>query len=515
MKTRVLHLTAELWPYARTGGLGQAVAGLAEYQAASGTESHVVLPLYPEAREHARGLEPFGDPFTVESAGAREAVRCWHEVGDDYPKTLFLEHNPSFDRPGIYGDASGDYPDNPRRFALFASAAIEIARHIGEGNLILHAHDWHAALAPVFLRRVYNNEPDLRRLPTVLTVHNGGFQGVFPPRTLADIGLPRDLWSPDFMEWYGRLNYLKGGLVYADMVTTVSPTHASELLTEVGGFGLQHTFRRLGDRLVGIRNGIDVEIWNPTTDPHIPAKFGPDDMSGKVRCKAALQEAWGLPRRADVPLFGMSARLVAQKGLDQIVASQSLRIRDAQFIFLGAGEAQFENALRALAARFPDRIGINTAFTDALEHHLLAGADFLMMPSLYEPCGLTQMRAQLYGALPVARRVGGLADTIEDGVTGILYDAYSPAAFDHAVQRAVTLYQDRPRFTKLARGAMRKDFSWRESAEAYAAVYRRAQAARATPQPAADAPGPDGGRKPRKRTSSSSRKSGRGVNARR
>jgi starch synthase len=291
----------------------------------------------------------------------------------------------------------------------------------------------------------------------------------------------------------------------------VSPTHAFELLTDVGGFGLQHSFRQLGDRLVGIRNGIDVDKWNPATDPDVPARFSPDDLSGKVRCKAELQEAWGLPRRADIPLFGMSARLVAQKGLDQIVASQSLRRLDAQFIFLGAGEAQFENALRELAARFPSRVGVNTGFTDVLEHHLLAGADFLMMPSLYEPCGLTQMRAQLYGALPVARRVGGLADTIDDGVTGILYDAYSPEAFDHAIQRAVTLYQDRAWFTELARGAMRKDFSWRQAAEAYDAVYRRAQAARAIPQPTSKG---KGARAPRKRSPTGS-KGGRGISARR
>jgi starch synthase len=508
LKTRVLHLTAELWPYARTGGLGQAVAGLADYQAASGTESHVVLPLYREARAHAGRLKPFCDPFTVESGKRREEVRVWRQVGDKFPKTLFLEHDPSFDRPGLYGDSGGDYPDNPRRFALFASASIEIARRIGEGNLILHAHDWHAALVPVFLRRVYRDEPDLQRLPAVLTVHNGGFQGVYPYEVLHQIGLPQDMWSPDFMEWYGRLNFLKGGLLYADMVTTVSPTHAVELLTDVGGFGLQHSFRALGDRLVGIRNGIDVDKWDPSNDPDIPARFTPDDLSGKVRCKAALQDAWGLPRRPDVPVFGMSARLVAQKGLDQIVASQSLRLLDAQFIFLGVGEAQLENALRELAAQYPARIAIN-AFTDTLEHQLLAGADFLMMPSLYEPCGLTQMRAQLYGALPVARRVGGLADTIDDGVTGILYDAYSPDAFDHAVRRAVTLYQDRPWFTELAKGAMRKDFSWRQPAEAYAAVYRRALAARAVPQPAATA----GGRPRRKRSSTA--KGGRGVNARR
>src|SRR5437762_8912050 len=297
LKTRVLHLTAELWPYARTGGLGQAVAGLADYQAGSGIESHVVLPLYREARAHAGKLEPLSDPFTVESGGRREQVRVWHEVGDDYPKTMFLEHNPSFDRPGIYGDSGGDYTDNHRRFALFASAAIEIARRLGEGNLILHAHDWHASLVPVFLRRVYRDEADLQRLPCILTVHNGGFQGVFPPAVLRDIGLPDDLWSPNFMEWYGRLNFLEGGLNFADMVTTVSPTHAFELLTDVGGFGLQHTFRQLGDRLVGIRNGIDVEKWDPANDPDIPARFTADDMSSKVLCKAELQASWDLPRR--------------------------------------------------------------------------------------------------------------------------------------------------------------------------------------------------------------------------
>jgi len=512
LKTRVLHVTAELWPYARTGGLGQAVADLADYQAANGTESHVVLPLYREARAHAAKLEPFCDPFMVETGSGTQEVRCWHQVGDDYPKTLFLDHSRSFDRAGIYGDpgAGADYPDNAQRFALFANAAIEVARRLGEGNLILHAHDWHASLVPVYLRRVYRNEPDLQRLPVVLTVHNGGFQGVYPYEVMRQIGLPDDMWSPDFMEWYGRLNFLKGGLLYADMVTTVSPTHAFELLTDLGGFGLQHSFRQLGDRLVGIRNGIDIKKWDPANDPEIPARFTADDMSGKVQCKAALQDAWGLPRRADIPLFAMSARLVAQKGMDQIVQSQSLRLLDAQFIFLGAGEAQFENALHELSARFPTRVAVDTAFTDAKEHHLLAGADFLMMPSLYEPCGLTQMRAQLYGALPVARRVGGLADTIEDGVTGILYDAYSPEAFDHAVQRAVTLYQDRSRFTELARGAMRKDFSWRHPAESLAAVYRRAVAARAIPQPT---PPDKDERKPRKRSATT--KGGRGVNARR
>lgn len=504
MKTRVLHLTAELWPYARTGGLGQAVAGLASHQAAEGVDTNILLPLYREARAHAGSLEPFGAPFTVTIGGQREELRCWREAVGEAPRKLFLDHPFSFDRGGIYSDNGSDYPDNHRRFALFARGAIEVARQLGgeDGSLILHAHDWHAALASVYLRRVHRDRADLQAMPCVVTVHNGGFQGVFPPPTLYELGLPEDLWSLDFMEWYGRLNYLKGGLIFADMVTTVSPTHARELLTEVGGFGLHWVFRKLGDRLVGIRNGIDLDAWDPARDD-IVARFGPDDLSGKARCKQALQDAWRLPRRPETPLFAMSARLVAQKGLDQIVDSRSLRDVDAQFVFLGAGEAQFERALRALAQQAPDRVAVNTDFTDALEHRLLAGADFLMMPSLYEPCGLTQMRAQRYGALPVARRVGGLADTIEDGVTGILYEAYSPAAFDQAIQRAIALYEDRARFDELARGAMRQDFSWREPAEQYAGVYRRAYAARAPFRegaPAAPAArAPTQARKPRRK----------------
>jgi starch synthase len=481
MKTRprVLHVTAEFWPYARTGGLGQAVYGLSRNQAAAGLDVTVVLPLYREARAHAGELEPFCDPFVIDTGGFVDELRCWKRMTGPVT-TIFLENDPAFDRPNIYGNGS-DYADNHLRFAMLASAALHVAKALGTRNLLLHAHDWHAALAPLYLRRLHRHDPELRAVPSVLTVHNGGFQGVFPYRVLEELRLPQDLWSLEFMEWYGRLNFLKGGLVFADMVTTVSPTHAFELLTEVGGFGLHHVFNWLGDRLVGIRNGIDVESWDPASDPEIDARYSVDDFGGKALCKTAVQEAWGLPPLPDVPLFAMSARLVMQKGLDQIVASRALREEAAQFVFIGAGEYQFEHALRELSREYPDRIAFNREFTDALEHRLLAGADFLMMPSLYEPCGLTQMRAQRYGALPIARRVGGLADTIEDGVTGILYDAYSPEAFDRAVHRAMTMYRDRDWFTELARGAMRKDFSWKEPVAEYLDVYRRAFAARAIP----------------------------------
>jgi starch synthase len=472
----ILHLTAELWPYARTGGLGQAVADIATFQAKSDMDVAVLLPFYRTVRQHAGKLIPLGPPFTVTIGGITERLQAWELAPDPKrPRVLLLEHNPSFDRAGIYGENGADYPDNFRRFALFALGAVEVAAQLAP-DVLIHAHDWHAALAPVYLRTAAADQPDRRKIPCVITVHNGGFQGVFAREVMMSIGLPEYLWSAEYMEWYGRLNYLKGGLILTDMVTTVSPTHAQEIRTDVGGFGLQDVFRGLGDRLLGVRNGIDVDIWDPTLDPDLTSHYRAENLRGKARCKVALQRAWTLPEEARTPLFAMSARLVAQKGLDLIVGSRRVREGDAQFVFLGSGEARYEAALAELAREYPDRIALNTAFTDVLEHRLLAGADFLLMPCLYEPCGLTQMRAQRYGTLPIARRVGGLNDTIIDGVTGFLFDDYTPAAFDEALDRAFALYEDRTELRERVRDAMRRDFSWTEPLAQYAAVYRRARA---------------------------------------
>lgn len=479
MSATVLHLTAELWPYARTGGLGQAVADIATFQAKSDMDVAVLLPFYRAVREHALKMQRLGPPFEVTIGGVVEQLQCWEVASDArHPRVLLLEHHPSFDRAGIYGENGADYPDNFRRFALFALGAVEVAAKLAP-DVLIHAHDWHAALAPVYLRTATDDRPERperRQIPCVLTVHNGGFQGVFGRDVLTAIGLPEFLWSPDHMEWFGRLNYLKGALVFADMVTTVSPTHALEIRTDVGGFGLQDVFRGLGDRLLGVRNGIDVDIWDPKVDRDLPAHYQAENLRGKTRCKSALQRAWHLPQAARTPLFAMSARLVAQKGLDLIVGSEYVNEGTAQFVFLGSGEARYEAALADLARAHPDRIAVNTAFTDVLEHRLLAGADFLLMPSLYEPCGLTQMRAQRYGTLPVARRVGGLNDTIIDGVTGFLFDDYTPAALDEALARARVLFDDRNELHERSRDAMRRDFSWSEPLAQYAAVYRRARA---------------------------------------
>jgi starch synthase len=473
----VLHLTAEYFPYARTGGLGEAVAGLAGFQHARGLPVSVLMPLYRTVREQAPDLEPVGDPFPVPIAHRVEEARLFRIAGPrEGPAVYFLEHQGFFNRPGICAEGGVDYPDNPVRFAFLARAAVEALPRLLRTPAVLHAHDWHTALAPVYLRTESATQPLSRDVSTVLSVHNPGYQGYFPRSAVSDIGLSWDLFNWRQLEWYDQLNFLKGGLTFSDMVVTVSPTHAKELRTPEGGFGLDGVFRWLGDRLVGVLNGINQKLWDPATDPQITARYGADDLTGKRRCKSALQRSYGLPQRRRTPLFALTGRLVTQKGLDLILASTNLLHRDAQFVFLGSGERRYEQALVDLAASAPQRVGVQLEFNNRLEHRLMAGADIFMMPSLYEPCGLTQMRAQRYGAPPIGRRVGGLADTIADGEGGFLFDDYTSSAFEAAAFRALALYADRPAWEAIMKAAMRRDFGWTAPADQSRAVYRRALA---------------------------------------
>jgi len=476
----VVHLTAEYWPYARTGGLGEAVEGIARGQARSNVRTFAMLPLYRAVRASGVPLEPVGALREVSVGPLTDSVRFWRPVGtpDGAPAVIFVDHQPSFDRGGIYGEAGADYPDNAERFARFCRAALGALPKLVRPPVVLHTHDWHTALAPVYLRTLLAGDRFYDRVTSVLSVHNAGFQGHFARESVADVGLPDALYDWRWLEWFGRANWLKGGLAFTDAATTVSPTHAHELRTEVGGFGLHDMFIGLKDRFVGILNGIDADLWNPATDPHIPRTYTAERLAGKERCKAALQETYGLPQQPRTPLLGMSARLVSQKGLDLILGAHFLWAADAQFVFLGQGEARYEAALRELAEALPDRVAVETNFTDEREHRLLAGADILLMPSLYEPCGLTQMRAQRYGALPVGRRVGGLADTILDQETGFLFDDYTPAALELAVRRALALYEERDAWERHMRDAMARDFGWSCSVTRYLEVYQRALARR-------------------------------------
>ena len=471
----IVHLTAEYSPFARTGGLAEAVMGLANFQVKAGATVVVFVPLYRSVRDHAPDLAPLGRPVHIELGYRGQEVRFFREVNAaPGPKVVFVDMPEYFNRHGLYGEGGRDYADNARRFALFSRAVLDGIPRLIAGKVLVHAHDWHTSLALMYMRTYGNLRERFAGTPTVLSVHNAGYQGHFPESELTNIGMPPEVYNFQQAEWYGRINYLKTGLSFADMVVTVSPTHARELRTPGGGFGLHTHFQWLGDRFTGITNGIDQKVWSPDTDDQITANYTRDDTSDKAKCKAALQRSFGLPQRRRIPMFGLTGRMVTQKGLDLILNSRLVWNLDAQFVFLGAGEPKYENALTALAAARPQNIGVQLDFTDRLEHRLMAGADIFLMPSQYEPCGLTQMRAQRYGALPVGRRVGGIADTVQDDVTGFLFDEFQASALDHAMSRALARWSERAEWAPRMYEAMGRDFGWEVSAERYAEVYRRA-----------------------------------------
>ena len=471
----VVHVTAECWPFARTGGLGEAVGTLATHQHRAGLATAVVMPLYRAIREAGHELEPVTSSFAVHVGRRVERVRVLRSAGGARRQRVFFIEHPDFsDRAGLYGEDGADYPDNARRFGLFSLGALIAMPRIAPTARVVHAHDWHAALAPVYLRTAFGASSFHRPLASVLSVHNAGFQGHFPPETLADLGLPQTLYDWRVFEWHGRVNFLKGGMAFADTVTTVSPAHAKELRTEVGGFGIHGAFDALGHRLIGVLNGIDQTVWNPAKDAHIPAHYTAADPDAKRYSKAALQREFGLPERPEVPVIGMCARLAAQKGLDLLLSSRALHVDHTQFVFFGQGEERYRRALSDRAAASPHQIAARFDFDDSLEHLLTAGSDMLLIPSVYEPCGLTQMRAQRYGTIPIAHSVGGLTDTIEDEVTGFLFDRYTPEALAQAVARALERYRDPVAWRTLMRTAMTRDFGWDRSVARYRDVYRRA-----------------------------------------
>lgn len=475
----VVHIAAEYFPFARSGGLAEAANGLAKFEALAGLPTAAIMPLHRSARERAGDLLPVGEPFTVELGRRREQARLLRQAQPtERARVYFIEHDGFFDRAGLYGEAGADYGDNLERWAFFSLAAITALPRVSPGPTMVHAHDWHAALSATYLRTRFAGDPYYDAVRTMLSVHNAGYQGHYPAEDFDALGLPRALFNYRQLEWYGKVNLLKGGLVFADAAVTVSPNHASELRTAAGGFGLQEVFAWMGPRFGGILNGIDQRVWDPATDPIAVSPFTRDEPAPKAASKAAVQRRFGLHQDPSAPLFSMAARLVTQKGIDIILDGPDLLTLPAQFVFLGAGEPRFEQALTYLSGVFQGRIAVNTNFTDELEHLLMAGADVLLMPCQYEPCGLTQMRAQRYGVLPVVRRVGGLADTVEDGVTGFVFDEFRAEPLVGAALRALDACADPDEHARMMRHAMAQDFSWERSVEEYLAIYREVQSGR-------------------------------------
>jgi starch synthase len=393
--------------------------------------------------------------------------------------------DPSFDREKLYGDASGDYADNGERFALFSKAAIEIAKHLWKAD-VLHCHDWQAALVPVLLRTVYADDPAVKSLPVVFTVHNMGYHGLFPAEILGSVGLPGALFSLEGLEFFGRVNYLKGALLYADYLTTVSRKYAQEIQTAEYGHGLEGMMRRRSDRLVGILNGVDYSVWSPEADKLIAAKYSAKDISGKAVCKKDLLKEFGLPAENQArPLIGIVSRFADQKGFDLIAhVAQEMLKEDLAVVALGTGDAKYESLFREMAKAFSGKLAVRIGFDNTLAHKIEAGSDMFLMPSRYEPCGLNQIYSLRYGTVPVVRATGGLDDTIQhfdpaaSTGTGFKFEEYQGRALLACVRGAVRVFNDKEAWRRLMANGMARDFSWTASAGEYARLYERARAAR-------------------------------------
>lgn len=483
---KICMVSSEAGPYVRTGGLGDVLGALPAALAALGHDVRVFVPLYAlidRARHH---VSPIGHSFQVPINGSMHPAML-HRAREahDGAQYFFVENELFFDRGDLYRNpATGkDYEDNDIRFAFFARGVLEAVRHVNWQPDVLHVHDWQASLVPAYLQTAYAGNPFFAAAKSVLTIHNLGYQGMFGAERFARLGLPDSLMYAvsGALEFYGKVNYLKGGIALADKITTVSRRYAQEICTtDEFGFGLQGVLNHRKKDLHGILNGVDYSLWSPSRDRVIPAKFSISNLSGKRTCRVELLNRAGLPIREQVPLIGMITRLTDQKGVDLVCeAANQLFSRDLQIIVLGVGDDLYHEKLKTLQQTYPDRLKVYLEFNDTLAHWIQAGSDMFLMPSRYEPCGLNQMYALRYGTVPVVRSVGGLADTVDDYVlesgtgTGFVFSDYSAGAMIEAIDRALDLFHRRQRWVKLMKAGMKRDFSWSQSAKEYSNLYRQ------------------------------------------
>lgn len=493
----VLLASSEVVGFAKTGGLADVCGSLPPALARRGHRCAVIMPLYRSAKRAEPSPEPTEHVLRVSFAGCTVPARLWRSVLPKSEVPIYFVEQPDYyerDNPetgaGIYirkrrdGEIE-DYPDNVDRFGFFSRAVLEAVPHLGFTPDLIHANDWQTGLVPVYLKELYRHEPGYLRIRSLMTIHNLAFQGVFPAENLPRLGLGWHLFNMDQLEFYGQINLLKAGIVFADRVTTVSPTYAREIQTSYFGCGLQNVLRQRGQRLSGIVNGIDTEVWNPETDTHLAEHYRADTVAeGKRNCKAALQEELGLALDPGVPLLGVVARLAEQKGIDLILgAIEPLLEEPAQIVILGTGAKHYLDRLDDLHQRYPKRFAFVTGLNEPLAHRIEAGCDLFLMPSLYEPCGLNQLYSLRYGTPPVVRATGGLSDTVTDATddallagkaTGFSFISPSPQALLETARRAIAMFRSQPdKFRQLIRTGMAQDWSWDRSAADYEDLYLR------------------------------------------
>jgi starch synthase len=476
---KILFAASEMTPYAKTGGLGDVVGALSSALQERGHEVTCCLPYYRSVAKFAPDAKPIGLTLSI-PLGSRVVtgdVLEWTQP--DGVRVLFFRRDEFFDRSELYGTGVRDYEDNAERFLFFSKAVVELVGYKRFRPDVVHCHDWQAAFVPVQARHQSQAGTLASPFPrTMLTIHNIAYQGMFWSLDFPLTNLPGEYFTPDTLEFYSQVNLLKGGIIFADLITTVSPTYAEEIQTAEGGFGLDTVIATRAADLHGIVNGVDYLQWNPQTDSHLRKRYGPEDLSGKRACRADLLKKLGIKADATQPVAGFVSRLTAQKGVEILAgALEELVDSGLRLAILGKGEAAYEEMLATAAKRYPGRVAVRIAHDEDLAHQIQGGADMLLVPSHYEPCGLTQLYALKYGTIPVVRATGGLDDTVAaynprtGRGTGFKFAPYTSAALVEAVQQAILLHKQPKKWEKLMSHAMACDFSWRASAREYEKLY--------------------------------------------
>lgn len=477
---RILFVASECVPFVKTGGLADVIGAVPKFIAELGHEVDVFLPRYRKIPLQSLSLAI--PSLSIPFGGHLRFCSLWRsEISPAVGEMIYFVDCPEyFDRDELYSDKSGDYNDNAERFALMSRAAIEFAKRSPVAPDIIHCHDWQSALVPVFLKHEYERDWFFGNTATVFTIHNMGYQGSFDARVLESAGLPRSAFHPGGIEYYGRVNYLKGGIVFSDAITTVSRKYSQEIQTPEFGYGLDGVIRNRAAGVHGILNGIDYSEWSPAVDPYIARTYTAETLEGKLECKLNLLREFQLPEKMDCPLIGIISRLADQKGLDLIAeAIEPLLALHPFFVVLGSGDQKYEYLLHRIASIHHQQFGLRLGFDNPLAHKIEAGADIFLMPSRYEPCGLNQIYSLKYGTVPVVRATGGLDDTVEQfdpstgQGTGFKFHDYTPKALVEAVREALRIYRRPEVWHRLMRNGMAKEFSWKNSAQQYVELYEK------------------------------------------
>jgi starch synthase len=467
---KIAIVTSEAIPYSKTGGLADIAGTLFREYIKMGLEAYLFVPLYMSTKKqfekeiHDTGVE-------IDVMIGKEIKRG---VVFRSENIFFVGNDEYFGRDELYGTASGDYPDNDHRFTFFCRMVLEICKRLNIDIDIMHCNDWQTGLIPLYLKTLYKDSQIFNKTHSLITIHNLGYQGIFPQRTMEITGLGPELFNPEGIEFYGNVNFLKAAIISADAITTVSKTYAKEILTPEYGFGLEGVLKNRADKIYGVLNGIDYDEWDPSSDNLLPRNYSSSDLSGKTTCKSSLLQKCSFKTDTGTPLLCFIGRLSHQKGIDMLIDSlPDLMKKEINIVIIGKGDEHYHMTLDSAKKRFSKNIFYYPLFDEAFAHLAYAGSDIFLMPSKYEPCGLGQMIAMRYGTIPVARKTGGIADTIEDGKTGFLFEEYSTDSLLTAVKRALKSYSNKNLWVKTIENAMGMDFSWEKSAKMYIEIYSR------------------------------------------